>query len=62
MSKNHDQQKVSFDNNQLSSYTSYFRILKGIRDRLLAQGYKIEQGKIIPPKNLGDNRKKKNPI
>jgi len=39
-----------FTKKQMENFAGFFNALKAVHSRLIKEGYKIEDGKIIPPK------------
>jgi len=49
MPKNH-QQNLIFSPEQINNFAGFYNALKTVHDRLIAEGYIIKPGQIIPPK------------
>ncbi|MDP2709413.1 MAG: hypothetical protein Q8O93_05245 [bacterium] len=54
MSEN-NQQKLIFTSEQINNFAGFYNALKTVHNRLIAEGYTIEHGQIIPPKNKLNN-------
>ena len=44
--------KILFTQEQMENFAGFFDALKAVHSRLIKEGYKIEDGKIIPPKKI----------
>lgn len=50
-----NQKQTCFSNEQIDTFVGFFDTLQTIHDRLVASGYIIKDGQIIPPQTKAGN-------